>query len=69
MPDDYDLVIYSAENQFPPRANLQGISLPLMRVDATAVDAAARDWESRLADLPRPLTAFLVGGTDRPVHL
>ena len=66
MPDDYDLVIYSAENQFPPRANLQGISLPLMRVDATAVDAAARDWESRLADLPRPLTAFLVGGPTGP---
>ncbi len=66
MPDDYDLVIYSAENQFPPRDNLQGISLPLMRIDATAVAAAARDWEARLADLPRPLTAFLVGGPTGP---
>ncbi len=66
MPDDYDLVIYSAENQFPPRANLQGISLPLMRIDATAVEAAAREWASRLADLPRPLTAFLVGGPTGP---
>jgi hypothetical protein len=66
MPDDYDLVIYSAENQFPPRANLQGISLPLMRVDAAAVEEAAHAWAPRLADLPRPLTAFLVGGPTGP---
>ncbi|MDH3900136.1 MAG: mitochondrial fission ELM1 family protein [Gammaproteobacteria bacterium] len=66
MPDDYDLVIYSAENQFPPRTNLQGISLPLMRIDAAAVDAAAETWEPRFADLPRPLTVFLVGGPTGP---
>ncbi|UCC55988.1 MAG: mitochondrial fission ELM1 family protein [Gammaproteobacteria bacterium] len=66
MPGDYDLVIYSAENQFPPRANLQGISLPLMRIDAAAIDAAAEIWEPRLADLPRPLTVFLVGGPTGP---
>jgi hypothetical protein len=66
MPDDYDLVIYSAENQFPPRTNLQAISLPLMRIDAAAVDAAAEAWEPRLASLPRPLTAFLVGGPTGP---
>jgi mitochondrial fission protein ELM1 len=66
MPDDYDLVIYSAENQFPPRPNLQGISLPLMRIDAAAIEAAAEAWEPRFADLPRPLTAFLVGGPTGP---
>ena len=66
MPDDYDLVIYSAENQFPPRANLQGISLPLMRIDAAAVAAATDIWKPRLASLPRPLTAFLIGGPTGP---
>jgi mitochondrial fission protein ELM1 len=66
MPDDYDLVIYSAEHQFPPRPNLQQISLPLMRVEAAAIEAAARDWTPRFAGLPRPLTAFLVGGPTGP---
>lgn len=66
MPSDYDLVIYSAENQFPPLPNLQGISLPLMRIDAADVAAAASDWEKPLADLPRPLIAFLVGGPTGP---
>lgn len=66
MPDDYDLVIYSAENQFPPMPNLQPISLPLMRLDEAAVAAAARAWEPRLGDLPRPLIAYLVGGPTGP---
>ena len=66
MPANYDLVIYSAENQFPPLPNVQGISLPLMRVDETDVAAAATAWESRFAELPRPLIAFLIGGPTGP---
>lgn len=66
MPGDYDLIIYSAEHQFPPLPNLQPITLPLMRVDETQVAAAASEWETRFADLPRPLTAFLVGGPTGP---
>ncbi len=66
MPDDYDLIIYSSEHQFPPRPNLQRITLPLMRVDPDAVATAAAEWAARLADLPRPLTAFLVGGPTGP---
>jgi mitochondrial fission protein ELM1 len=66
-PDDYDLVIYSAENQFPPLPNLQAISLPLMRVDEAEVANAAGAWEPRFRDLPRPLIAFLVGGPTGPL--
>lgn len=66
MPEDYDLIIYSAEHQFPVLPNLQPITLPLMRVDEAQVAAAANEWEARLADLPRPLTAFLVGGPTGP---
>jgi hypothetical protein len=66
MPDDYDLVIYSAENQFPPLPNLQAISLPLMRVDEAEIATAAVEWEPRLRELPRPLIAFLVGGPTGP---
>jgi len=65
-PDDYDLVIYSAENQFPPLANLQAISLPLMRVDEGQIAQAAAEWEPRLRELPRPLIAFLIGGPTGP---
>ena len=65
-PDDYDLVIYSAENQFPPLSNLQAISLPLMRVDEARIVQAAAEWEPRLRELPRPLIAFLIGGPTGP---
>jgi len=64
--DDYDLVIYSAENQFPPLANLQAISLPLMRIDEDQIAQAAAEWESRFRELPRPLIAFLIGGPTGP---
>jgi mitochondrial fission protein ELM1 len=65
-PDDYDLVVYSAENQFPPLANLQAISLPLMRVDEAQIAQAAGEWAPRFQELPRPLIAFLVGGPTGP---
>jgi mitochondrial fission protein ELM1 len=65
-PDDYDLIVYSAENQFPPLPNLQAISLPLMRVDETQIAQAAGEWEPRFRELPRPLIAFLVGGPTGP---
>jgi uncharacterized protein len=65
-PDEYDLVIYSAENQFPPLANLQAISLPLMRVDGNQIARAAAEWEPRFRELPRPLIAFLIGGPTGP---
>ena len=65
-PDDYDLVIYSAENQFPPLSNLQAISLPLMRVDEAQIVQAAAEWEPQLRELPRPLITILIGGPTGP---
>jgi mitochondrial fission protein ELM1 len=64
--DDYDLIIYSAENQFPPLPNLQAISLPLMRIDKEQIAEAAVEWESRFSELSRPLIAFLIGGPTGP---
>ena len=66
MADRFDLVISSAENQMPPLANLLPISLPLMRVDRAAIEAAAKAWGPRLVDLPRPLVGFLIGGPTGP---
>ena len=37
-----------------------------MRAGPAAVAAAAARWRDRLADLPRPLTALLIGGETQP---
>jgi mitochondrial fission protein ELM1 len=66
MMERFDLVVAGAEAQLPPLANVLAIDLPLMRVDEAAVAAAAEAWRPRLADLPRPLIAFLVGGPTGP---
>ncbi len=63
---DFDLMITSAEVQIPTLSNVLRISLPLLRVDQGAVNAAAEAWRPRLAELPRPLVAFLVGGPTNP---
>ncbi len=62
----FDLVIVSAEAQLPPLPNVLNITLPLMSVDMEAVKAAVAAWQSRLAALPRPLVAILVGGPTGP---
>ncbi|WP_461482071.1 mitochondrial fission ELM1 family protein [Porticoccus sp.] len=65
MPD-FDLVIASSENQLPPLDNLVPIALPLMKVDPAKIAAEAERWHGRLAALPRPLIAILVGGETGP---
>ena len=62
----YDLVVSSAENRLPALPNVATIDLPLMSVDPAAVADAAARWAPRLADLPRPLVALLVGGPTGP---
>jgi len=66
MAERFDLVITSAENQMPPLANLLPISLPLMRVDTAAIEAAGEAWAPRLGLLPRPLVGLLIGGPTVP---
>jgi mitochondrial fission protein ELM1 len=58
----FDLVLAAAEYRVPRRPNVLRLALPLLRVDEDAVKAAAEAWRERLAILPRPLTAVLVGG-------
>jgi hypothetical protein len=64
--DRFDLVIAPPQFQLPRRPNVVPLALPLMRVDEAAVAAAAEAWRARCADLPRPLTALLVGGPTKP---
>ena len=63
---DFSLVVASAENQMPPLHNFQATRLPLMRIAPAEVEAEADAWSERLADLPRPLIALLIGGETNP---
>jgi mitochondrial fission protein ELM1 len=63
----FDLIVASAQYRVGEEPNMLRLGLPLMRVDRAAVDVAAGAWRERLAALPRPLTAVLVGGPTKPV--
>lgn len=62
----FDLVVASSQYRVPDRPNLLRLSLPLLQVDEAAIASAAAAWSERLAALPRPLTAVLVGGPTGP---
>jgi mitochondrial fission protein ELM1 len=62
----FDLVVAGAEVQLPRVANVVPIRLPLMRARAVDIEAAAALWQPRLAGLPRPLIALLLGGPTAP---
>ena len=64
----FDLIIASAQYRIGRARNVLHTGLPLMRVDPAAVAAAADAWRARLAHLPRPLTALLIGGPTKPVR-
>lgn len=64
----FDLIVASTQYRVGRGRNVLRLGLPLMRVDADAVEAAADAWRSRLGSLPRPLTALLVGGPTRPAR-
>lgn len=66
MMQRFALIVTSAEILLPPWPNVLRIAMPLMRIDAAAVADAARVWEARLAALPRPLVAIMVGGPTNP---
>jgi hypothetical protein len=65
----FDLVVSSVSYRLRGRRNVLRIELPLMHVDRRAIAAASEAWRGRLADLPRPLTAILVGGPTGSVAL
>ncbi len=64
--EPYSLVVVSPQFRVPALDNVLQLGLPLMRVDQEKIDAAAEQWRPRFADLPRPLTAVLVGGVTQP---
>jgi mitochondrial fission protein ELM1 len=66
MMERFALIVISTEILLAPYPNVLRISMPLMRIDETAVQQAAVDWKAKFAGLPRPLVAIMVGGPTNP---
>ncbi len=60
--DRFDLVLAPPQYRIPDRPNVFRLALPLLAADAAAIRRDTASWRERLAPLPRPLTAVLVGG-------
>ncbi len=62
----FDLVVTTPQYALPARPNVLVNPLTLNRVETGALMAAAQAWSPRLADLPEPRIALIVGGSARP---
>jgi mitochondrial fission protein ELM1 len=63
-PAHYDLIVTTPQYELGGRDNVLEVALPLRRnAAASGNDASVAAWETRLAGLPRPWIAVLVGGT------
>jgi hypothetical protein len=65
----FDLVVTTPQYGLPLRPNVLHNTLPIIRADAARLAQARARWAARLADLPRPLVALLVGGDSPPYVL
>jgi len=64
--DEVDLVVAPPQFLVPDHPKVVRLDLPLMRADPERVAEARERFRDRLAGLPRPLTAVLVGGATKP---
>jgi mitochondrial fission protein ELM1 len=60
--DRYDLIVTTPQYRVPPAGNVLEIDLPLHRVTPERIAAEAAVWAPRVADLPRPYIAVMLGG-------
>ena len=67
-PERFALIVAPAQYAVPEAANVVRLELPLLRPDPARLAAAAAAWRERFADLPRPVTAVLVGGETKPLR-
>lgn len=64
--DAFDLIITTPQYFLPQLDNVLHLQLPLHRLGSAKLQAAAAEWQGRLAHLQRPYTALLVGGNSGP---
>ena len=65
-PRHFDLIVTTPQYRVPDRANVLTIGAPLHRITANRLAEAKVQWEPKLAHLPRPWIAILVGGNSPP---
>jgi hypothetical protein len=65
----FDLVVTTPQYRLPERPNVLLNTTPLQRVSEQRLEAARAAWEPRLAQLPRPRIAVMVGGDAGPYVL
>jgi len=68
-PERFDLVITTPQYRLAGFPNVLCFDLPLHRIRSDRLEQAAAQWSSRLAHLPRPRIAVLVGGESGGFHL
>lgn len=64
----FDLVITTPQYRLPQASNVLHNLLPVHDVTPQRLAAEAAQWQPKLAHLPRPFTAVLVGGSSGPYH-
>jgi mitochondrial fission protein ELM1 len=64
----FDLIVTTPQYRLPAAPNVLHNLLPLHDVTPERLTAQAALWETRLAHLPTPFTAVLVGGDSGPYH-
>ena len=62
----FDLIVTTPQYRLPQRPNVLHNTTPLHRVTEERLRAAAKDWAPRLAHLPRPHVAVIIGGNSGP---
>jgi mitochondrial fission protein ELM1 len=67
--DGFDLVLTTPQYRLPEAPNVIQLDGPMTRLSADALANAAAQWRGRLADLPRPWVAVLIGGDAPPLRL
>lgn len=68
-PDRFDLIITTPQYELDGRPNVLCFDLPLHRISRGRLDGEADIWLPRLAQLPPPRIAVLVGGESGRFHL
>jgi hypothetical protein len=67
--ENFDLVVTTPQYRLPRRPNVLHNTTPLQRVANQRLADAAAHWAPRLAHLPRPYTAVILGGNAGPYVL
>lgn len=62
----FSLIIVPSQYRLPDDPRVLRLDLPLTRANDADIQTAKEEWRDHFANLPRPLTALLIGGQTEP---